>query len=120
MKEIIYLAEQFLKIAKLGHTEKDLREVGVIYHDFLGEDMESIAMGRVCRTFMINGNLLELPDGIHFDEKKRNEFIEEYTLKLNELRSVIAFSRPKRIDEEIRLKLEEAEKLEAQRNLVAA
>lgn len=101
MKEIIYLAEQFLKIAKLGHTDKDLREVGVIYHDFLGEDMESIAMGRVCRTFKINGSLLELPDGIYFDEKARNEFIEEYTLKLNQLRSVIEFNRQKTILAEI-------------------
>lgn len=120
MKEIIYLAEQFLKIAKLGHFDKDMRKIGVIHTDILGEDLEGIQMGRVYREFNIDGNKLTLPDGIYFNEKARNELIEEYTLKLKELRSVIEFNRNQRIDDMIEAKREEIQKLEEQRNLIAA
>ncbi|MGA9651933.1 hypothetical protein [Pedobacter sp.] len=101
MKEIIRLAEQFLSIARLGFCEGDLAAINVRYIGVIIGEVETISMGRVSRRFNKGNKGLDVPDYILFDERARNEFIEEYTLKLNELRSVIEFNRRKVIEEKI-------------------
>ena len=101
MKEIIHLAEQFLSIARLGFCEGALQSISVRYDEVLPGEFETIQMGRVYRSFSKGNESLHMPDYILFNERARNEFIEEYTLKLNELRSVIEFNRQKTILTEI-------------------
>lgn len=101
MKEIIHLAEQYLSLARLGFCERDLKVINVEYDCLFAGETEYIKMGSVSRIFDKHGNDLKIPDHLLFDERARNEFIEEYTLKLNELRSVIEFNRRKVIEEKI-------------------